>query len=99
MVGTEPAAAQSDYPFKLHNRSQGWVISGFQTYQGGVWSKNWLRGRIGSGQSVNMDWNSNAGNCVVRFRVDWVDFGSTEHRADFCNLRNLYMLNEGFRTD
>lgn len=94
-----PALAQSDYPFRLHNRSEGWVISGFQTYQGGRWSTNWLDAPVRAGSAVTMDWNSNAGDCVVRFRVSWVDYGSTEHRADFCRLKNLYMLNEGFRSD
>lgn len=94
-----PAAAQSDYPFRLHNRSEGWTISGFQTFQGGQWSRNWLDGPIRAGQFANMDWNSNAGNCTVRFRVSWVDYGATEHQADFCKLKNVYMLNEGFRWD
>lgn len=94
-----PAAAQSDYPFRLHNRSEGWTITSFQTFQEGGWSRNWLRGRIGAGESANMDWNSNAGDCTVRFRVTWADYGSEEFRADFCKLRNLYMLNDGFRWD
>jgi hypothetical protein len=94
-----PTAAQSDYPFRLHNRSEGWTISGFQTFQGGQWSSNWLDGPIRAGQFANMDWKSNAGNCTVRFRVSWVDYGATEHQADFCKLKNVYMLNEGFRLD
>ncbi|KPF67836.1 hypothetical protein IP69_12300 [Bosea sp. AAP35] len=93
------AHAQSDYPFKLHNRSQGWTITGFQTFSNGNWSKNWLGGPVRSGSSVDMDWKSNAGSCKVRFRVQWADYSPTEHQADFCELKNLYMLNEGFRTD
>ncbi len=99
IAGQGPAFAQSDYPFRLHNRSQGWTISGFQTYQDGQWSRNWLSNRVRAGEYTNMDWHSNAGSCVVRFRVSWVDYGAQEFRADFCKLRNLYMLNEGFRTD
>jgi hypothetical protein len=98
-IASAPAVAQSDFPFRLHNRSDGWTINSFQTFQGGSWSRNWLDTKIRSGGVANMDWNSNAGNCVVRFRVTWDDYGATEHRADFCKLKNLYMLNEGFRTD
>jgi hypothetical protein len=98
-VFTGTASAQSDFPFKLHNRSQGWTINSFQTFQDGQWSSNWLNERVKSGEVVNMDWKSNAGNCVVRFRVGWVDYDAQEFRADFCTLKNLYMLNEGFRTD
>lgn len=93
------AHAQSDYPFKLHNRSQGWTITGFQTFMNGSWSTNWLSAPVPAGQAVNMDWKSNAGSCTVRFRVQWAGYDPTEHRADFCNLKNLYMLNEGIRTD
>ncbi len=93
------AHAQSDYPFTLHNRSQGWTITGFQTFMNGGWSSNWLDGPVRSGQAVNMDWKSNAGPCTVRFRVQWEGYDPTEHRADFCKLKNLYMLNEGIRTD
>jgi hypothetical protein len=93
------AFAQSDFPFRLHNRSDGWTINGFYTFQEGQWSRNWLTQKIRAGQVANMDWNSNAGNCTVRFRVSWDDYGAQEFRADFCKLKNLYMLNEGFRTD
>ncbi len=93
------ASAASDYPFKLHNRSQGWTIIGFQTFQDGGWSRNWLDAPIAAGEVANMDWNSNAGDCSIRFRVTWADYGAQEHRADFCRLKNLIMLNEGFRTN
>lgn len=93
------ASAQSDYPFKLHNRSQGWTISGFQTFQDGKWSQNWLNGSVKSGETASLDWNSNAGDCVLRFRVSWVDYDAQEFRTDFCKVKNLYMLNEGFRAE
>ena len=93
------AHAQSDYPFKLHNRSQGWTISGFQTFSNGDWSNNWLSAPVRAGSAANLDWRSNAGSCTARFRVQWVDYSPTEHQADFCKVKNLYMLNEGFRTD
>jgi hypothetical protein len=94
-----PATA-SDYAFKLHNRSDGWTISGFYTYQDGTWSSNWLDTNIESGQSVRMDWNSNAGNCVVPFRVRWVDYGSEDFKVDWCKgVSNIYMKNKGFSWD
>ena len=98
MVATG-ADAQSDYPFKIHNRSEGWTISGFQTFANGAWSSNWLRAPVRAGGAVDMDWKSNTGSCTVRFRVQWVDYSPTEYQADFCKVKNLYMLNEGFRTD
>ncbi len=97
--GVTGAQAQSDYPFKLHNNSQGWTITGFQTFLNGDWSTNWLSEPVRAGRAVDMDWKSNAGSCTVRFRIQWADYSPTEHRADFCKLKNLYMLNEGFRAE
>lgn len=97
---TASAAAASDYAFTLHNRSSGWVISGFQTFQDGRWSRNWLDSRIRAGESVAMDWHSNEGSCVVPFRVQWVDYGSEEFRIDWCKgVSNIYMRDKGFSWD
>lgn len=93
-------AKASDYAFTLHNRSEGWVINGFYTYQNGRWSKNWLKYKVKAGQSVKLDWNSNDGECVVPFRVSWDGYGSDDYKVDWCKgIRNIYMLNEGFKTD
>jgi hypothetical protein len=98
-VSALPAFA-SDYSFKLHNRSSGWTISGFYTLQDGAWSKNWLNENIDSGASVRMDWNSNAGNCVVPFRIRWVDYGSEDFTIDWCKgVSNIYMKDKGFTYD
>ena len=56
-------AYAGDYDFRLHNRSSGWIIDGFYTYQNGRWSNNWLHKPIRSGQGVNMHWASDEGNC------------------------------------
>ncbi len=96
---TAPALA-SDYAFKLHNRSNGWTISGFYTYQDGEWSSNWLNGKVEAGEAVRMDWNSNEGNCVVPFRVRWVDYGAEDFKLDWCKgVSNIYMKDKGFTWD
>jgi hypothetical protein len=93
-------AHASDYAFKLHNRSNGWTISGFYTYQDGAWSANWLDGKIEAGAATRMDWNSNEGKCVVPFRVRWVDYGSEDFSIDWCKgVSNIYMKDKGFSWD
>jgi hypothetical protein len=93
-------AVASDYAFKLHNRSSDWTITGFYTLQDGNWSENWLDGRINAGESVRMDWNSNAGNCVVPFRVRWADYGAEDFKIDWCKgVSNIYMKDKGFTWD
>jgi hypothetical protein len=95
-----PASADN-YNFYLHNRSDGWVINGFYTNDGGGWSSNWLSSRVGSGRSTPMRWNSQSGSCRVQFRVSWVDWGSQTFNMDWCRNRpsNVYMQNEGFTWD
>ena len=90
-------AHAGDYDFRLHNRSSGWIIDGFYTYQNGRWSKNWLRNPIVAGQGVNMHWASDEGDCVVPFRVHWRDYGSEDHRLDWCKgVSHVYMKDKGF---
>jgi hypothetical protein len=95
------SVAADNYNFYLHNRSNGWVINGFYTYQNGKWSRNWLNSRISSGRSAPMVWNSQDGDCRVSFRVSWVDYGSENFTMDWCknNPTNVYMKNEGFSWD
>lgn len=102
LIGAVVPASAQNYDFYLHNRSEGWVINGFYTFQNGRWSSNWLRGsRISPGRSVDLYWNSQAGACRVPFRVSWVDWGSQDFTMDWCrnNPRNIYMQNEGFTWD
>lgn len=96
------SAWAGEYAFKLHNKAPGYNIVGFSTYQDGQWSKNWLESgdRIRPGQSASMDWNSDDGDCVVPFRVTWENYGSEQFKLDWCKgVRNVYMLEKGFRWD
>ena len=96
-----PAFADN-YDFNLNNRANGWTINGFYTFQDGRWSKNWLQGsRVRPGQRMPMNWNSQSGDCVVPFRVSWVDFGSQDFTMNWCknNPTNIYMKDEGFTWD
>lgn len=96
------SAWAGEYAFKLHNKAPGYNIVGFSTYQDGQWSKNWLDSgdRIRPGQSASMEWNSDDGDCVVPFRVTWENYGSEQFKLDWCKgVRNVYMLEKGFRWD
>ena len=98
LLGTNASAG--DYAFRLNNNSSGWTINGFYTFQNGRWSKNWLTSRVSAGRGVNLDWNSDKGDCVVPFRVSWVDYGSEDFRLDWCKgVNNVYMKDNGFSWD
>lgn len=99
-VAISAPASASDYAFRLHNRANGYTINGFYTYQNGRWSENWLDGRVRPGQSVDMDWFSNQGDCVVPFRVSWDNYGADDFKIDWCKgVSNIYMKDKGFTWD
>lgn len=99
IISTMPVMA-SDYAFRLHNRADGYTINGFYTYQNGKWSDNWLDSRIRPGESADMDWFSNDGNCVVPFRVSWDGYGADDFKVDWCKgISNVYMKDKGFSWD
>lgn len=100
LAAISTSAQASDYAFRLHNRADGYTINGFYTYQNGQWSENWLDGRIRPGQSIDLDWFSNQGNCVVPFRVSWDNYGADDFKLDWCKgVSNVYMKNKGFSWD
>lgn len=98
---TASTAGATDYAFRLHNSTDGYIINGFYTYQYGRWSDNWLSRRIHPGEFADMDWNSEEGDCVVPFRVSWVDWAAEDYTIDWCenDIYNIYMENQGFTWD
>ncbi len=101
LISASTQVSAENYNFYLHNRANGWVISGFQTYQDGRWSRNWLDRRIRPGGSESMYWNSQSGDCTVPFRVTWVDWGTQSFTMNWCNNNpsNIYMQDQGFTWD
>lgn len=101
LIGLTWTASAQNYNFNLHNESDGWVITGFQTNEGGVWSRNWLRSNIAPGRSRGMVWARQTGACVVDIRVTWQDWGSQEYKINWCteNPTNIRMQNEGLTFD
>ncbi|MFN3673058.1 MAG: hypothetical protein ACK4VM_14230 [Bosea sp. (in: a-proteobacteria)] len=76
------------------------MISGFYTFQNGSWSRNWLNGRIGAGNSSRWTGTAMRGSCVVPFRLQWVDYGAKDFKIDWCKgVSNIYMRDKGFSSD
>lgn len=94
-----PAAAGDTYKFNLHNKSSQYVINGFRTFEGGKWSKNWIDFTLKPGETAEMDWGSDEGNCVVPFRVGWVGYEAEQFKVDWCKVSNIYMKDDGFTYD
>lgn len=102
LVTATAIAHAGNYAFRLHNNAKGYTINGFYTYQEGQWSENWLKDgrRIVPGDSLDMDWFSNKGDCVVPFRVSWDNYGTDDFKLDWCkHPKNIYMEDKGFSWD
>ena len=91
-----PALAES-YKFTLHNKSQ-YRISGFETLEDGTWSK-WTGVKAGSGESIEMDWQSNSGNCTVPFRIIYRDIETEQYVVDWCKISNIYVTDDKVTAD
>jgi hypothetical protein len=92
-----------DYDFDLFNKTNGWVLNGFYTYEGGKWSKNWLSGKVKPGDSRHMVWSSvsDKGECVVPFKVTWDDYDQAEnYKLDWCKgVKSVYLKDTTFTVD
>jgi hypothetical protein len=91
-----PALADS-YKFVLHNESK-YAITGFQTYEDGKWS-TWSGVNVAPGESANMDWNSDAGDCVVPFRIIYKDVETEQYKVDWCKIGNIRVHDDSVTAD
>ncbi|PSC06655.1 hypothetical protein SLNSH_02280 [Alsobacter soli] len=86
--------AQADnLSFTIKNTSK-YIISSFQTNEGHGWSKNWLRGEVGAGQSRSLEFLRD-GPCDIEVRVGWrtTDGGQVIGDAwniDICDAQTVY---------
>jgi len=81
-----PALADP-YKFNLQNDSK-YVITGFETFEDSKWS-TWSGVSIKPGETLVMNWNSDAGDCVVPFRIIYKDIQTEQYTVDWCKISNV----------
>jgi hypothetical protein len=91
-----PAFADS-YKFMLHNDSK-YAITGFQTYEDDKWS-TWSGVSVGPGESEEMNWNSDKGDCVVPFRIVYKDVETEQYKVDWCKIGNIRVHDDSVTAD
>jgi len=96
LLAATPAFADS-YKFTLHNESK-YPIIGFQTYEDGKWS-TWSGVDVDAGESQVMDWQSDAGDCVVPFRIMYKDVETEEYKVNWCKISNIRVHNDSVTAD
>ena len=95
-LAATPALADS-YKFTMHNESK-YAISGFQTYEDGKWS-TWSGVSIAPGETQEMDWDSDAGDCEVPFRIIYKDVETEQYTVDWCKIKNVRVHDDSVTAD
>lgn len=87
------AAAANEWKFELENRSTANVTS-FRTQENGAWSDNWLDEIIVPGDTFEMDFGTDEGNCTVRTRIDFTDGTYVDADIDYCDMKTITVRNK-----
>lgn len=93
VISAAPALAKS-WKFDLINKSAAQVTS-FRTQEDGQWSKNWLEENVAPGETFEMDFGSDEGNCKVRTRIAFSDKTYVDANIDYCNANKITVRNSG----
>lgn len=79
--------------FNLENRSTANVTT-FRTQENGTWSGNWLDEIIAPGETFEMDFGTNEGDCTVRTRIEFTDGTYVDTDIDYCNMTTITVRNK-----
>jgi hypothetical protein len=88
-----PAFSKS-WKFELINRSAAHVTT-FRTQENGKWSKNWLEENVAPGETFDMDFGTDQGDCTVRTRITFTDNTYVDANIDYCNADKITVRNSG----
>jgi hypothetical protein len=93
-----PAAAASHWKFDLHNNSAAKILT-FKTQEDGEWSENWLPENVEPGETYEMDFGTDEGECTVRTRISFSDQTYVDANIDYCNANDIYVHNKDVTWD
>lgn len=93
-VSSTPAFAGNHWKFDLENASRAKVIS-FKTKEAGEWSDNWLDAKVAPGETYEMDFGTDEGDCTVKTRIDFSDDTYVSADIDYCNASKITVHNDG----
>ena len=93
-----PAFAAQQWKFELHNNSAAQILT-FRTQEDGDWSENWLPENVKPGETYEMDFGTDEGDCQVRTRISFSDDTYVDANIDYCNADNIYVRNNDVTWD
>lgn len=89
-----PALAKKSWKFELINKSAAHVTS-FKTREAGKWSANWLEENVAPGETFEMDFGTDEGDCSIRTRIDFTDDTYVDASIDYCEADEITVRNNG----
>lgn len=92
------AVAGEHWKFNVVNKSNTAALE-FRTQEDGKWSANWITERIEPGDTFNMDFGVNKGDCAVRTQIHFADGGKFDAPVDYCKVTNIYIRDDGLTWD
>src|SRR5581483_5936275 len=92
------AQAAEHWKFKVINKSRT-AANEFRTKEEGEWSKNWISDRSEPGDTFNMDFGSEEGDCTVRTQIHFTDGTYFDTPVDYCKVSVLYIYEHELRWD
>jgi len=93
-----PAHAGNHWKFNVVNKSETAAIE-FRTQEDGEWSSNWIKDRIEPGDTFDMDFGTDKGDCAVRTQIRFTDGSYFDTDVDYCKVSTLYIHEHKLTTD
>ena len=93
-----PVHAGNHWKFNVVNKSQTAAIE-FRTQEDGEWSQNWIKDRIEPGDTFDMDFGTDKGDCTVRTEIRFTDGSYFDADVDYCKVSTLYIHEDKLTAD
>jgi len=97
-LATVPAHAGSHWKFSVVNKSQTAAIE-FRTQEDGELRSDWIKDRIEPGDSFDMDFGTDKGDCAVRTEIRFTDGSYFDADVDYCKVNTLYIHEDKLTSD
>jgi hypothetical protein len=94
---SNPAPA-GEWKFKVVNKGNLPAIE-FRTKEDDEWSSNWISERVEPGDTFDMDFGSDKGDCTVRTQIRFTDGSYFDANVNYCNVSTLYIHDNRLTAD
>lgn len=97
-LALDGAAMGGEWKFKVVNKGTLPAIE-FRTQEDGEWSSNWISERVEPGDTFDMDFGTDKGDCTVRTQIRFTDGSYFDANVNYCNVSTLYIFDNRLTAD